>query len=193
MHIQCLPGDNPNPGWGQKENGAASRPAPRPQRAIDSAAPPSNAANASNSSNLPAWLSSALQEITGQCVSDIRSDLPFLHKLKDTLPDAARGATLYHIPRSWCANSMTKDEGHVHKSNGTVFAVDNGGVVYATCSTGSGPHKITENSSQCIKVVNMYSRTGEDGRPQPVESVRGKCVHWVMADEESMRLLVQAG
>ena len=88
---------------------------------------------------------------------------------------------------------MTKDEGHVHKSNGTVFAVCKSGLVYATCSTGSGSHRITENSSQCIKVVNMYSMTGEDGRPQPVEVVRGKCVHWVMVDEESMRLLVKAG
>ena len=88
---------------------------------------------------------------------------------------------------------MTKDEGHVHKSNGTVFAVDDSGLVYVTCSTGSGSHKITENNSQCIKVVNMYSRVGEDGKPQPVESVRGKCVHWVMLDEESMGLLVNKG
>jgi hypothetical protein len=180
-------GDNSNPGWGQKKGEAAFKPASCPQRANhDSGA-------AASSSNLPAWLLSALEEITGQCVTDVRSDLPFLFKLKDTLPSAARGATLYHIPRSWCANSMTMDEVHVHKSNGTVFAVGACGEVYATCSTGSGSHKITDNTSKCIKVVNMYSKTGEDGRPQPVEEVRGKCVHWVMADEESMRLLVKEG
>ena len=92
---------------------------------------------------------------------------------------------------------MTKDEARVHKSNGTVFAVDDRadgtGLVYATCSTGSGPHRITENCSQCIRVVNMYSKTGQAGKPQPVESVRGKCVHWVMLDEESMGLLVRKG
>ncbi len=193
LRIRCpTPSINSNPGWGQENFGAASRPAPRPQRANDPTQTPKNPGS-SSSSNLPEWLSSALQEITGQCVSDARADLPFLNKLRDTLPDAALGATLYHIPRSWCANSMTKDEGRVHKSNGTVFAVDGGGLVYATCSTGSGPHKITENNSQCIKVVNMYSRTGQDGKPQPVESVRGKCVHWVMLDEESMGLLVRKG
>ena len=190
LRIQCTtPGINSNPGWGQEKGGAALKPTPRPQRANDS----TNPSSTTPSTNLPAWLSSALQGITGQCVSDVRSDLPFLDKLKDTLPDAARGATLYHIPRSWCANSMTKDEGHVHKSNGTVFAVDDSGLVYATCSTGSGSHKITDNNSQCIKVVNMYSKVGEDGKPQPVESVRGKCVHWVMLDEESMGLLVNKG
>ena len=169
-------------GWGQKNGGVAQRPTPCPQRA-----------DSGSSAHLPAWLLSALHEITGQPVSDVRSDLPFLYKLKETLPHAARGATLYHIPRSWCANSMTKDEAHIHKSNGTIFAVGLGGEVYVTCSTGSGSHKITENKSECIKVVNMYSSTGEDGKPQPVVEVGGKCVHWVMLDEESMRLLVQAG
>lgn len=183
-HIQYTPGDNSTPGWGQENGGVALKPAPSPQRANYSS---SN----TQPHNLPAWLLSDLQEITGQCISDVRSDLPFLYKLKDTLPDAARGATLYHIPCTCCAKYMALDELHVHKSNGTIFAVGLNGEIYATCSTGS--HKITDFNSQCIKVVNMYSRTGEDGRPQSVESVKGKCVHWVMIDEESMGLFVQAG
>ena len=76
---------------------------------------------------------------------------------------------------------------HIHDKNATVFAVD-GGVVYATCSTGA--HKITESS---VKVVNMYSRANEDGSVQPVESVTGKCVHWAMIDEETMHLIVEIG
>ena len=124
----------------------------------------------------------------------VRHDLPFLHKLKDTLPEVSRNAILFHIPSSWCANSMANDKGHVHDKNGTIFAVDNVlGVIYATCSTGAGGHKITENNSKCIKVVNMLSKTNEDGTVQSVESVKGKCVHWVMADEVSMRLLVETG
>lgn len=135
---------------------------------------------------------SGLEEGAGQYVSDVRTDLPFLYKLKDTLPHAASDATLCHVPRVMCARRMTLGEIHNHSHNGTIFAVHPAsGLVYATCSTGD--HKITENRCECIKVVNMYSRTNEDGRPQPVESVGGKCVHWVMLDEESMRLFMQAG
>jgi hypothetical protein len=166
----------------------AQRPTPRPQRAG------AENRNSSSSSHLPEWLLSALKEITGRDVTGARSDLPFLQKLKETLPVVSRDATLYHIPSSWCANSMANDKGRVHDKNGTVFAVDARlGVIYATCSTGSSGHKITENNSKCIKVVNMYSKTNEDGTVQSVESVKGKCVHWVMADEDSMSLLVKSG
>ena len=176
------------PRWEQK-NGVAQRPTPRPQRAFED-----RSSSHTSGHILPAWLVSALKEVTGRDVCDARSELPFLQKLKNTLPEASRDATLYHIPSSWCANSMANDKLHVHDSNGTVFAVDNRlGVVYATCSTGSNGHKITENNSQCIKVVNMHSTTNEDGAMQSVESVKGKCVHWVMADEDSMRLLVETG
>ncbi len=89
---------------------------------------------------------------------------------------------------------MANGTGHTHDKNATVFAVDSRlWVVYATCSTGASGHKITENKSGCIQLVNMYSRTNEDGTVQPVESVTGKCVHWVMVDEESMALLVKKG
>lgn len=169
-------------GWGQKNGGVAQRPTPRPQRAN----------NSGSSSLLPAWLVSGLEECAGKHISDVRTDLPFLYKLKDTLPDAARDATLCHIPHVVCARRMTLGEIHNHGHNGTVFAVHPAsGLVYATCSTGD--HKITENKCECLNVVNMYSRTNEDGKPQPVESVKGKCVHWVMLDEESMRLFMQTG
>jgi hypothetical protein len=145
-------------------------PIPQPKRA--------NPPNIPN--DLPTWLLLALKTVTGREVS-CRSDLPFLQKLKDTLPMVSRDATLYHIPSSWCANSMANDKVHIHNKNGTVFAVDSKlKVIYATCSTGS--HKITENNSKCIKVVNMYN-----------EGIAGKCVHWVMADEEMMALLVKTG
>ncbi len=89
---------------------------------------------------------------------------------------------------------MANDKAHFHDKNGTIFAFDSRlGVVYATCSTGAAGHKITENNSKCIKVVNMFCKTNEDGTMQSVESVKGKCVHWVMADEISMRLLVETG
>ena len=131
-------------------------------------------------------------------VGDVRSNLPFLEKLKSTLPDASRNATLFHIPGTVCAKWLAFPEKpmHIHEKNATVFAVttvDSGlkmkcNLVYATCSTGA--HRITENS---IKVVNMYSKTNEDGSVQPVESVKGKCVHWVMIDEETMHLIVEIG
>jgi hypothetical protein len=106
----------------------------------------------------------------------------------------SRNAALYHVPSSWCANAMANDKAHFHDKNGTIFAFDSRlGVVYATCSTGAAGHKITENNSKCIKVVNMFCKTNEDGTMQSVESVKGKCVHWVMADEISMRLLVETG
>jgi hypothetical protein len=159
----------------------APRPTPRPQRAVDDAVP-----------HLPEWLLSALKEATGRGVWDVRCNLPFLEKLKGTLPEASRGAVLCHIPCSWCAKAMANDELHIHGKNATVFAYDYTlKVVYATCSTGA--HKITENKSKCVKVVNMYSKTNEDGSVQPVESVKGKCVHWVMADEAAMHLLVETG
>ena len=138
---------------------------------------------------------SGLREITGRGVQDVRCNLPFLDNLKKTLPMTSRDATLYHIPSTWCAKSMAKGligEDHIHDKNATVFAVDSRlNVVYATCCTSS--HKISEHDSQYIKVVNMYSKTNEDGSVQPVESVKGKCVHWVMIDEEAMRLLVETG
>ena len=159
----------------------APRPTPRPQRAVEDVA----------SSHLPAWLLSALNEVAGR-VGDVRYNLPFLQKLKDTLPEASRDAVICHIPCSWCAKAMANDELHTHAKNATVFAYDYRlKVVYATCSTGA--HKITENKSKCVKVVNMYSKTNEDGSVQPVESVKGKCVHWVMADEAAMHLLVETG
>lgn len=134
---------------------------------------------------------SALKEITGRGLGDVRSNLPFLDKLKDTLPLASRDATLYHVPSTLCAKELSMGKCHSHDKNATVFAVDSRlNVVYATCSTGA--HKITENTR--IKVVNMYSKTNRDGSVQPVESVKGKCVHWVMIDEEAMtRLLVETG
>jgi hypothetical protein len=166
----------------------ALRPTPGPQRAI------ADDRGGSTSSHLPAWLLSALKEITGRIVTNARCDLPFLQKLKGTLPLVSRGATLYHVPSSWCANSMANDSGHVHDKNGTIFAVDQRlNVIYATCSTGSSGHRITENNSKCIKLVNMFSKANEDGTVQSVESVTRKCVHWVMADENSMNLLVKSG
>lgn len=184
----------------------ALRPTPRFQQAHDSGEP-KQSKDPKRSCHLPKWLESALHSVTGRELESVRTDLPFLQKLKETLPEAAKDATLYHVPSSWCANSMTNDRVHIHKKNATIFAVSQNAqnaqnaqnpqssqyTVYATCSTGSSGHRIIENKSQCIKVVNMYSSTGEDGRPQPVEEVRGKCVHWVMLDEPSMALLVEAG
>lgn len=175
--------------WGQKNGGPAKQAPPRPQRA-----PNSSRGSSSSQHNLPAWLLSAIEAVTGREAMDIRKDLPFLQNLRETLPRTSRDATLYHIPSSWCANGMANDTHRTHDKNGTVFAVDERlGVVYATCSTGAGGHKITENNSQCIQVVNMYSKTKEDGTVEPVEKVTGKCVHWVMADETTMGLLVKKG
>jgi hypothetical protein len=163
-----------------------AKPTPHPQRVVRTGDV------GRSTGNLPAWFLSALKEVTGREVSDVRSELPFLQKLRDTLPEASRGASLYHIPSSWCAESMANDKVHIHDKNATVIAVDSRlNVVYATCTTGA--HKITGNNSKCIKIVNMYSGTNEDGTVQPVESVGGKCVHWVMADEGTMRLLVETG
>jgi hypothetical protein len=87
----------------------------------------------------------------------------------------------------------TKPEIHIHKSNCTVVAVDDAlGVVYMTCVTGSAGHKITSGSKH-VKVVNMHSALGADGKVQPVAEVKGRCIHWVMFDEEDMRLLVDKG
>jgi hypothetical protein len=163
-------------------------PTPHPQRVNGDRFP------SPHSHVLPAWLLSALRQISGSDVRGVRHDLPFLKKFKETLPAVSRNSVLYHVPSSWCANSMANDKAHVHDKNGTVFAVDSSlGVVYATCATGAAGHKITGNNSQCIKVVNMFSKTNEDGVLQSVESVTEKCIHWVMANEDSMRLLVETG
>jgi hypothetical protein len=141
--------------------------------------------------DLPEWFVSGLRAVTGKELSDVRTDLPYLSRLRETLPDESRDVTLYHVPSSWCANSMVNDKRHIHDKNGTVFAADSRlGVVYATCS--SGTHKITENNSKCVKVVDMFCKTN-NGIMQSVELVKGKCVHWVMVDEDSMHLLVETG
>jgi hypothetical protein len=62
-----------------------------------------------------------------------------------------------------------------------------------TCVTGGPGHRIVDNSSGAVKVVNMFSALGEDGRVQPVTEVRGRCIHWVMLDEEDMALLIEKG
>ena len=81
---------------------------------------------------------------------------------------------------------------HIHKSNCTVVAVDDTlGVVYMTCVTGAPGHKITEVGKD-VKVVNMHSAL-VDGKVQPLTTVKGRCIHWVMVDEEDMRLLIQKG
>jgi hypothetical protein len=90
---------------------------------------------------------------------------------------------------------MTKavPEVHIHKTNCTVVAVDDAlGVVYMTCVTGAPGHKITETNRH-VKVVNMHSALREDGKVQPVVEVKGRCIHWVMFDEEDMRLFIQKG
>jgi hypothetical protein len=88
---------------------------------------------------------------------------------------------------------MTKGEVHIHTSNCTVVAVDDElGVVYMTCVTGAAGHKITE-SSKFVKVVNMHSALGGDGKVQPVVEVKGRCIHWAMLDEEDMHLLIKKG
>lgn len=167
----------------------ASRPTPHPQRAPEDPRSPKLGPNC----NLPEWFLSDLKSITGRDVSDVRCNLPFLEKLKNTLPEASRNATLHHVPGTVCAKWLAYPKGplHVHDKNATVFAYDTGlNVVYATCSTGS--HKIAEHNGQ-LKVVNMYSKTVGDGSVQPVEVVRGKCVHWVMLDVDSMRLFADTG
>jgi hypothetical protein len=87
---------------------------------------------------------------------------------------------------------MTRSEVHIHKSNCTVVAVDDTlGVVYMTCVTGAPGHKITEVGKD-VKVVNMHSAL-VDGKVQPLTTVKGRCIHWVMVDEEDMCLLIQKG
>ncbi len=87
---------------------------------------------------------------------------------------------------------MTKGEVHIHKTNCIVVAVDSElGVVYITCVTGAPGHRITEKG--CVKVVNMHSPLGADGKVRPVEEVKGRCIHWVMFDEEDMNLLIKKG
>ena len=145
-------------------------------------------------SHLPAWLLSALRRVTGRDV-EVYLSPSSLESKRTTLPKASQpNAKLYQIPSSWCANSMTKGAVHIHNSNCTVVAVDEElKVVYMTCVTGAPGHKIVENSSGAVKVVNMFSALGEDGRVQPVKEVKGRCIHWVMLDEEDMGLLMEKG
>jgi hypothetical protein len=176
-----------DPFWWEQKSGVA--PTPHPQRVTGDPSP-QRAPNTS-STHLPEWFLSDLRLATGTDVSNVRCNLPFLEKLKSTLPEASRGATLHHVPSSCCAQHMATGRLHIHDKNATVFAYDSQlNVVYATCSTGS--HKITEHNGQ-FKVVNMYSKTMEDGSVQPVEIVRGKCVHWVTISVDSMRLFVETG
>lgn len=174
---------NDHSSWWEQKSWAAPMPPSHPHRVID------DSRIHHTPHNLPEWFLSGLREITGRGVRDVRSNLPFLEKLRVTLPAASRKATIYHIPWTVCAKWLAYPESplHIHEKNATVFAVD-GGLVYATCSTGA--HKITESS---ISVVNMYSQTNKDGSVQPVASVGGKCVHWTMLDEKTMHLIVDIG
>jgi hypothetical protein len=144
--------------------------------------------------HLPVWLLSALDSISGRGV-EVYTSPSSLECKRTTLPKASQSrARLYQIPSSWCANSMTKGEVHIHGSNCTVVAVDEElEVVYMTCVTGAPGHKITDNSSGVVKVVNMHSSLGSDGKVQPVEEVKGRCIHWVMLDEKDMGLLMEKG
>jgi hypothetical protein len=143
--------------------------------------------------HLPGWLLSALRTVSGRDVG-VYTSPSSLECKRSTLPKASQSrAKLYQVPSCWCANSMTKGEVHIHTSNCTVVAVDDElGVVYMTCVTGAPGHKITE-SSKVVKVVNMHSALREDGKVQPVQEVKGRCIHWAMFDEEDMNLLIKKG
>jgi hypothetical protein len=136
---------------------------------------------------------SALKSVSGRDVG-VYTSPSSLECKRTTLPKPSQSrARLYQIPQSWCAGSMVQEKGHIHTSNCTVVAVDDElGVVYMTCVTGAPGHRIT-HSDGCVKVVNMHSALGEDGKVRPVEQVKGRCIHWAMFDEEDMNLLIKKG
>ena len=151
--------------------------------------------SALKSHHLPAWLLSALKLVSGREV-EVYDSLQSLECKRSTLPKASRfNARLYQVPSSWCANSMTKGQTHIHNTNCTVVAVDDQlGVVYMTCVTGAPGHKITEISDVGVKIVNMHSPLTEDKtKVQAVVEVKGRCIHWAMFDEEDMNLLMKKG
>ena len=88
--------------------------------------------------HLPAWLLSALKLVSGGEV-EVYNSLQSLECKRSTLPKASQSrAKLFQVPSSWCANSMTKGQVHIHNTNCTVVAVDAElGVVYMTCVTGA--------------------------------------------------------
>lgn len=143
--------------------------------------------------HLPAWLMSAFKTLSGREVVGYTSPSSLECK-RSTLPKISQpNVRLYQVPSVCCAGRLTKSVIHIHKTNCTVVAVDDVlGVVYMTCVTGAPGHKITE-SGRDVKVVNMHSALGEDGKVQSVAEVKGRCIHWVMFDEEDMRLLIEKG
>ena len=136
---------------------------------------------------------SALRTVSGSEV-EVYNSPHSLECKRSTLPRASQSqAKLYQVPSSWCANSMTKGQKHIHNTNCTVVAVDEAlGVVYMTCVTGAPGHKITEISDVGVKIVNMHSAL-MDGKMQAVKEVKGRCIHWAMFDEEDMDLLIKKG
>ena len=127
------------------------------------------------------WLTSAVRALSGREVEGYSSPSSLECK-RSTLPKAsqssARLSGYYQVPSVCSAGRLTK---HIHKTNLTVVAVDDVlGEVYMTCVTGAPGHKITEASKQCQarqggQYVVRYGRMAE---------VEGRCIHWVMLDEE---------
>ena len=143
--------------------------------------------------NLPAFLVSAIRAVSGSDVG-VYSSPSSLECKRSTLPKVSRGsAKLYQVAHCFCAGELALGKLRVHDANCTAVAVDDElGVVYMTCVTGAPGHKITEKSAD-VKIVNMHSALGEDGKVRPVTEVKGRCIHWTMFDEEDMSLLIKKG
>jgi hypothetical protein len=145
---------------------------------------------------LPEWLQSGLEVMTGRGIS--RGNLyntPAVEDMRKTLPEAVRDTVcMTQLNSHICANGLVTGRGsegyRMHDKDGTRVAwTDN--LAFLTCVKGT--HKIADNyqNAHC-RVVNMFSPSVQ-GAIQPVDDVRGRCIHWAMLSKEELEGLEGTG
>jgi len=146
--------------------------------------------------NLPKWFVLGLVEALGgekQQRPVVRGNLPSIRdKWVKSLPESLRmSATVSHVHPCWCALRLASGELEIHKSNGTIVAVDSkSSTVYLACATGD--HKITRATTLLMNVVNKNSPSDEHGNVMPIvagEVAREMCVHWVVLTKADLDTL----
>ena len=149
--------------------------------------------SSSSSTLLPEWLQSALEALTGRGIS--KENLycpPGLDKLRKTLPEEVREkAEMAQIKSHICAQGLVTGSYKMHDNDGTRLAWTlDPPTAYFTCVKGEKGHKIEDNhgNTHC-RVVNMHSRSDAQGRMRPVETVKGRCIHWAVLSKEELDLL----
>lgn len=166
--------------WEQGGVGAVKRPTP----------------SSSRSTLLPEWLQSALEALSGRGISNENLYTPpGLEAIRRTLPQPFRDtAIMAQIKSNVCAYGLVSGDYHKLHDNDSVRVAYTEDAVLLTCVKGEKGHKIDDNygNAHC-KVVNMHCKEDEQGKMRPVETVKGRCIHWAMFYRSELELLVNKG